>query len=92
MQNPMRMTDRVVMVTGGGQGIGRQLAAQLLSLEAKVALVDIDTGKLAEARDALGASRVSTYCGDVSDPEFVNATVDSIVAEQGDLHGLINNA
>ncbi len=92
MQNPMMMTDRVIMVTGGGQGIGRQLAEQLLSLEAKVALVDIDADMLAEARDALGASRVSTYCGDVSDPEFVNATVDSIVAELGDLHGLINNA
>ena len=92
MQNPMMMTDRVIMVTGGGQGIGRQLAEQLLSLEAKVALVDIDADMLAEARDALGASRVSTYCGDVSDPEFVNATVDSIVDDQGDLHGLINNA
>lgn len=92
MQNPMMMTDRVIMVTGGGQGIGRQLAEQLLSLEAKVALVDIDSDMLAEARDALGASRVSIYCGDVSDPEFVNATVEGIVADQGDLHGLINNA
>jgi 3-oxoacyl-[acyl-carrier protein] reductase len=92
MQNPMMMTDRVIMVTGGGQGIGRQLAEQLLSLEAKVALVDIDADVLAEAREALGPDRVQTYCGDVSDAEFVNSTVENIVDDLGDIHGLINNA
>ncbi|CAA0103010.1 3-oxoacyl-[acyl-carrier-protein] reductase FabG [Halioglobus japonicus] len=92
MQNPMMMTDRVIMVTGGGQGIGRQLAEQLLSLEAQVALVDIDADVLAEAREALGPDRVQTYCGDVSDAEFVNSTVENIVTDLGGIHGLINNA
>ena len=92
MQNPMMMTDRVIMITGGGQGIGRQLAEQLLSLEAQVALVDIDADVLSDARDALGPDRVRTYCGDVSDAAFVGTTVAKIVNDFGDIHGLINNA
>lgn len=97
MNNPMSMTDRVIMITGAGQGIGSALARQLLALGARVALVDINAEALRQTRDSLLAEgvhseRVALYDGDVSDEDFVAATVTGIVDTFGDLHGLVNNA
>ncbi len=97
MHNPMAMRDRVIMITGGGQGIGRALAEQLLSQDARVALVDINAETLAETRNDLlrsgiGEHRLRSYCGDISNVDFVTTTVQHIVSDFGDLYGLINNA
>jgi 3-oxoacyl-[acyl-carrier protein] reductase len=97
MNNPMAMNDRVIMITGGGQGIGRALGEQLLTLDARVALVDINADTLATTRKELlqsgiGDDRLRTYAGDVSSVEFVSDTVSQIVSDFGDLYGLINNA
>ncbi|WP_019528263.1 SDR family NAD(P)-dependent oxidoreductase [Dasania marina] len=97
MQNPLAMHDRVIMITGGGQGIGRALGEQLLAQDARVALVDINHDTLAQTRQeivqtGIHANRIRTYCGDVSNVEFVTDTVAQIVSDFGDLYGLINNA
>lgn len=97
MQNPMAMNDRVVIITGSGQGIGRALGEQLLALDARVALVDINAEALRQTRQELiqaGASedRVRTYCGDISQVDFVSSAVAQIITEFGDIYGLINNA
>lgn len=97
MHNPMAMNDRVIMITGGGQGIGRALGEQLLTLNARVALVDINPDTLATTRKEIiqsgtSENRIRTYCGDVSNTEFVSDTVSQIVSDFGDIYGLINNA
>ena len=52
--NRIDLDGRVAVVTGGAQGIGYAIAERMLASGAAVALWDLDAGKLAEAKSALG--------------------------------------
>lgn len=92
MDQVISLEERVIMITGGGQGIGRALAQRSVELGARVALVDIDAVALAEAIEVIGSERAKSYAGDITDEEFVHTTVESVVSDFGRLDGLINNA
>jgi 3-oxoacyl-[acyl-carrier protein] reductase len=92
MTNPMSLQDRVIMITGGGQGIGRALAEFSVSMGARVALIDIDRAIAESAAAEIGTDQVRAYAGDVTDESFVKETVSAILRDLGGLHGLINNA
>lgn len=83
-----------IVITGGGSGIGRCTAHELVSLGAKVALVGRSLEKLetvqAELSEAGGEATIHTC--DIRDEEAVKATVAEIIAQQGAIHGLVNNA
>ena len=42
----MQLQDKVIIVTGGGQGLGRAMAEYLAAKGAHLALVDLDQDKL----------------------------------------------
>lgn len=90
----MELNGKVVVVTGGGQGLGRCMALELASQGAKLALVDLNQDKLDEAvalcKDAGGDAR--SYIANVAQEDDVIALFDQIVADFGALDGLINNA
>ncbi len=44
----MNLKDKVIVVTGGGQGLGRAIATGLAARGAKLALVDLNQDKLDE--------------------------------------------
>ena len=46
----MKVKNKVIVVTGGGNGMGRELVFNLLSKEAKVIAVDINEGSLRKRR------------------------------------------
>lgn len=85
---------QTIVITGGGSGIGRCTAHELVSLGARVALVGRSMEKLetvqAELSDA--GSNASVHTCDIRDEEAVKATVAEIIAQQGAIHGLVNNA
>ncbi|MFI8961652.1 SDR family oxidoreductase [Streptomyces sp. NPDC053493] len=77
---------QVVMVTGGGSGLGRAIAAEFGRLGADLAIVGRNAGRLAAARAELaaaGGTRVAELVCDVRDAERVSAVYDGCEAVLG---------
>ncbi|MHA1113272.1 MAG: SDR family NAD(P)-dependent oxidoreductase, partial [Alphaproteobacteria bacterium] len=83
MINPMSMEDRVVIVTGAGQGIGRGVADLAADLGAKVALVDMNEETVKQAAEEIGSDRARAYVGSVGDPKFVDEMVAGVIKDLG---------
>ena len=90
----MQINGRTFVVTGGGNGMGREVVLQLLGQGARVAALDLRAESLEEttrlARST--ADRLSTHVCDVSDRTSVDAAVDEILATRGVVDGLLNIA
>ena len=88
------LTDRVAIVTGGAQGIGRATARLFARCGASVAICDRQAAPLADTAaeiEALGRPVVSAEL-DVRDPEAVDAFVESVGARFDRVDVLVNNA
>lgn len=90
----MNLQDKVIVVTGGGQGLGRAMAVNLAKDGAKLALIDLDQALLNEtvAMVEAAGSSAKTYVANVTVESEVELTFDAIVNDFGGLDGLINNA
>jgi len=90
----MELKDKVALVTGGGQGIGRVIGGNLAKSGAHVIFGDINlenAEKSAKAILANGGSASATLLN-VADPENVKEVFDLIVKEFKPLDILVNNA
>jgi NAD(P)-dependent dehydrogenase (short-subunit alcohol dehydrogenase family) len=89
----MEITGRTFVVTGGGNGIGRQVVLELLLRGAKVAALDIRDESLAGTAELAGVGdRLATFALDITDREATAASVDHVVGSLGSPDGLINVA
>ncbi|WP_280501734.1 SDR family NAD(P)-dependent oxidoreductase [Nocardia farcinica] len=90
----MQLENKVVAVTGAGNGIGRQTALRLLARGARVALIDLRGEWLEETAELAGAQRdrVSTHIADITDRSAVDALPAAVAAAHGHVDGLINVA
>lgn len=90
----MQVNNKVIVVTGGGSGIGRELVLELLRNGARVAAVDISAVSLAETVELAGELRtgLSTHVADITDRGAVYALPDIVIAAHDAVDGLINNA
>jgi 3-oxoacyl-[acyl-carrier protein] reductase len=95
-RTPMNTTldDRVALVTGAGQGIGRAIAQALAGRGATVAVNDVDRDRVERVAAELQAAggRAAAAVADVSSRQAVEAMVEGIVAQFGRLDILVNNA
>lgn len=91
-----RFTDRVVLITGGGSGLGRATAVRLASEGAKLSLVDVSAEGLEASKnavlEAVPSSEVITVIADVSRQEDVDAYVTATLDAFGRIDGFFNNA
>ncbi|XP_053672317.1 epidermal retinol dehydrogenase 2 [Anopheles nili] len=88
------VSGQVVLITGGGGGVGRQLALNFARLRARVVIWDINNDALQGTVDALQAEgyRCHTYLVDISERERVYETAKKVQQEVGHVQVLINNA
>jgi 3-oxoacyl-[acyl-carrier protein] reductase len=68
MPNNAEFTGRHIVITGGAGGIGVETARTFLAHGAHVLLIDLDEQRLAEAKAALGGTRVFTAVSDLATP------------------------
>lgn len=89
-----RFEGKVVAITGGGSGIGKEAAARFVVEGAKVAINGRDRAKLEAAAHDIDPSgySVAVSAGDIADPATGAALVDAAVAKFGALDVLVNNA
>lgn len=92
MDNPASLEDKVIIVTGAAQGIGKALCVQANAMGAKIAAVDINGGALADSFGDWPTGQVATFAGDITERGFVADVVEHTARTLGDVNGLINNA
>ena len=90
----MQLQDKVIIITGGCQGLGRAMGEYLAAKGAKLALVDLNQEKLDEAVAACKAAGgdARAYLCNVANEEQVTHMVAQVAADFGAIHGLVNNA
>jgi pyridoxal 4-dehydrogenase len=86
----MMLTDRVAIVTGAAQGIGRAIAEKLDAEGATVVVADVNADGAAAVAGAL--ARGHALEADVSAPESVRAMVAEVLEQHGRVDALVNNA
>lgn len=86
------LASKRIVITGGGQGLGLEIARSCVRRGASVTLLDIDEPALLAAQHELGARCEHLVC-DITDAEQVSATVRAIAGRNRDgVAALINNA
>ena len=89
------LSDRVALVTGGSQGLGKAMASALAEAGAQLAIASRTAEKTCTAAAELEAAhgmKSRGYACDVSHPEQVSALVGQVILEFGHIDILINNA
>ena len=87
--------DRTIVITGGGTGLGRAMAENLLALGANVSICgrrrEVVEQTAAELAAAAPGRTQALQC-DVRVGEDVEAMLDGVTKRFGTIHGLVNNA
>ena len=89
--NLFDLSGKVAIVTGGGSGIGRQMAHGLADAGADLVLCARKVERCEEAAAEMPTRALALPCN-VSDPDSVNAMVARAVHEFGHVDVLVNNA
>jgi NAD(P)-dependent dehydrogenase (short-subunit alcohol dehydrogenase family) len=88
---PGELSGKVIVLTGGADGIGYECAAAYVREGASVAVLDRDGGKAARAASKLGPDCMAVHV-DVGEGPAVEAAIQAVLARYGKLDAVHNNA
>lgn len=90
----MRLQDKVALVTGAGQGIGKGIALRFANEGARVGVLDIDVAKVSATVDEIvsAGGRADSLVCDLTQPEQVEKRLESFIATAGQIDIVMNNA
>ena len=90
----MNLTDKIAIVTGAGQGIGKAIALRLANAGADVAIMDLNMAAaetVAQEIEGIGRKALPVQA-DVSQSDDVNAAVEKVISTFSRVDILVNNA
>jgi 3-oxoacyl-[acyl-carrier protein] reductase len=87
----MRLTDKSIVVTGGGSGFGAAMAKRFATEGAKVLVADINGEAAARVAAAIGGAAVPCTA-DVADRDSHRAMIDMAIQQFGGIDCVVNNA
>lgn len=90
----MKINGKTIVITGAGNGIGRELTLSLLQQNARVAAVDISEKALNETAVLAGskANQLSLHCLDITDQAAVAVLPEMVISSHKQVDGIINSA
>ena len=90
----MKSKNKVVVVTGAGAGMGRQVSLELLKRGAKVVAIDIKKEGLDETEKLSSSfsANIASFVTDISKQSEVAALPEKVISKFGQVDGLINVA
>lgn len=91
----MKLKNKVIVITGASDGIGKQIALRLAKENSKLILIARDEKRLIEVvQEAknIGALDVKFYICDITKTDELEIVVKSIISDFGYIDILINNA
>jgi 7-alpha-hydroxysteroid dehydrogenase len=86
------LADKTVLVTGGGSGIGKGVAAAVVEAGGNAMLVGRNADRLAAAATEIGTGSVRYEPADVTDEDEIARAVDAATAWHGRLDGVVHSA
>ncbi|PYV44607.1 MAG: short-chain dehydrogenase [Acidobacteria bacterium] len=84
-------SERRVLITGSGAGIGARTAHVLAEHGWRIAVFDIDGCAAVQVARSLGTTQGIAFQGDVTDPEAIERVLNAIMDTWGGIDDLVNN-
>jgi short-subunit dehydrogenase len=90
----MKVQNKIIVVTGAGSGMGRELTLLLLSKQATVIGIDIKEAGLQETTNIAGNKKdsITTLVADITDRQAIEKVFNTVIDKYGHVDGIINNA
>ena len=94
MSNTNEFSNKVAIITGSGQGMGKAVAQRLCQGGASVIINDLNESSADQTAKALNENGFNALAiqGDVTSAQDVNRMIETTVKSYGEIHILVNNA